>query len=191
MSAEDPHSPTRTTTGRYAGIGSRGLPSEMYAHCQYAAEALYWLGWTLRSGHAPGADQAFEAGAGRKAEVYLPWPGFEPDVPIEGEVFDSPTTEAVHLAMRLHPHAASLKQGTKKLHGRNAHQILGPDLQTPVAFVLCWTPDGSCDGQSPESGGTGQALRIAAAHDIPVFNLQRNDHRWRVERMIEAYIAQA
>jgi len=48
---------------------------------------------------------------------------------------------------------------------RNSYQVLGPDLATPVDFVWCWTPHGAV------IGGTGQALRIAAAYEIPVFNL--------------------
>lgn len=45
--------------------------------------------------------------------------------------------------------------------------MLGPKLDSPVNFVVCWTSDGKA------SGGTGQALRIAAdpAYAIPVFNL--------------------
>lgn len=58
-------------------------------------------------------------------------------------------------------------------------------LDDPAAFVLCWTPDGSLDGTGSDTGGTGQALRIAAAYDVPVFNLQRPDHRARVEQLTE------
>ena len=45
--------------------------------------------------------------------------------------------------------------------------MLGDDLDQPVSFVVCWTPGGEV------TGGTGQALRIAAdpQYNIPVFNL--------------------
>ena len=55
---------------------------------------------------------------------------------------------------------------------RNAMQVLGPNLDDPSAFIVCWTPDAS-DGSktSPKTGGTGQALRIAHEYKIPVYNL--------------------
>ena len=43
--------------------------------------------------------------------------------------------------------------------------FLGPHLIEPVAFILCWTPDGLV------TGGTGQALRLAKDYMIPVCNL--------------------
>ena len=52
---------------------------------------------------------------------------------------------------------------------RNCHQVLGQDLKTPVDFIVCWTKDGG------ESGGTGQALRIARDLNIPVYNLYFED----------------
>ena len=55
--------------------------------------------------------------------------------------------------------------GAKKLMARNCHQVLGLDLKTPVDFIVCWTKDGTING------GTGQALRIAEAYNIPVYNL--------------------
>ena len=39
-------------------------------------------------------------------------------------------------------------------------QVLGVSLDSPAEFVLCWTADGEA------SGGTGQALRIAAIHGL-------------------------
>jgi hypothetical protein len=50
---------------------------------------------------------------------------------------------------------------------RNALQILGRYGSTPVKFVVCWTKDGK------NTGGTGQALRIADYFHIPVFNFYR------------------
>ncbi|MBB6125422.1 DUF736 family protein [Sphingobium subterraneum] len=59
---------------------------------------------------------------------------------------------------------------------RNVFQVLGPVLDAPADFVLCWTADGEA------SGGTGQAIRIAAAHGVPVYNFQRPRERAHVER---------
>lgn len=152
----------------------------MLALAQMAAERLEEKGWTLRSGHAPGMDQAFETGAGRKAEVYLPWPSFERSEPLEADVIvDRPTSGAYNLAARHHPAWERLSRGARALAARNTHQILGRDCNQPVRFVLCWTPGGDI------IGGTGQALRVAAAYNVPVFNFAHMDARQRVETLLE------
>jgi hypothetical protein len=170
----------------YAGIGSRETPEDVLALIRTAAASLSARGHLLRSGHAPGADQAFELGAGSNAEIYLPWASFEARAPLTARyVQRSPTSEALALAAQHHPGWLHLTQGGRALHARNCHQILGRDLNSPVRFVLCWTPDGSLDGRGRKTGGTGQALRIANALKIEVFNLARDDHRARVEALTE------
>lgn len=165
----------------YAGIGARKTPREILGLMQVAAQALADLGWVLRSGHAPGADRAFEDGAGRHAQIFLPWPTFDRSEPLYAdEIFDRPTHAARLLSAGYHPAWQRLKRGAQDLHARNAHQILGHDLQTPARFVLCWTPDAKF------VGGTGQAMRMALDRNIPIYNLANPNHRWRVERMVES-----
>ena len=172
----------------YAGIGSRRTPEPVLQLLTALASQLARRGHVLRSGHAPGADQAFEHGAGARAEVYLPWPSFESSVRCAaGYVQPEPSSEAVQMAAAHHPAWERLGRGARSLHARNCHQILGRDLQDPVSFVVCWTPDGATTHPGPSTGGTGQALRLAAAHTIPVFNLARPEHLERVR----AYIATA
>jgi hypothetical protein len=65
----------------------------------------------------------------------------------------------------MHPAWPRLSQGAQRLHARNCHQVLGLDLRTPSAFVVCWTPNGS------GSGGTGTAIKLACSRNIPVFDL--------------------
>jgi hypothetical protein len=133
--------------------------------------------FTLRSGHAPGADQAFERGAGHRAELYLPWPGFEDSTPIKARtVVSSPTREAIDLSASHHPTWDGLKRGAKQLHGRNAHQVLGLYLDSPALLVVCWTPD------ALGGGGTGQAIRIAKAHGVDVHDLANDVTRGKWER---------
>ena len=64
------------------------------------------------------------------------------------------------------------------------YQILGMGCKSPSAMVVCWTPDGSTGITTARTGGTGQALRIAFAHGVPIFNLQRRDHREAWEEVI-------
>lgn len=167
----------------YAGIGSRATPAEALQIMELAGEALALQGWKLRSGHAPGADQSFEDGAGAKAEAYLPWAGFEKAVPVHAAfIMDRPSEAAFRLAERYHPSWATLTQGARALHARNAHILLGATLRDPAGFVICWTPGGAA------TGGTGMALRIAEANGVPVFNIWLGAHRERVCRLINRYL---
>lgn len=160
----------------YAGIGSRSTPHEvLYLMTSIATKLDRW-GWTMRSGGADGADTAFE-GASRK-EIYLPWPGFN------GKRGMTPTKDAFLIAETHHPRWHALDRNVRSLHARNAHQILGADCNTPAAFVICWTPDGSTGVTTAKTGGTGQAIRIAKAYDVPIFNVQRDDHRAAWEEAI-------
>lgn len=169
----------------YAGIGSRSTPVEILDTIEQLARRLRERGYTLRSGHAPGADQAFERGAGTAAEVYLPWPTFENTVPCASQYTQPrPSPAAVQMAASHHPAWERLAGGARALHARNCHQILGADLNNPVHFVVCWTPDGATTQPTRETGGTGQALRIAAAHSIRVFNLALPDHHTRIKTFL-------
>jgi len=150
----------------YAGIGSRRTPPDYLALMTEWARAWAAEGVTLRSGHAPGADQAFERGAGENAEIFLPWAGFESDVPIVARrVVYVPSVDAYRIAERMHPYWRFLKPSVQALHARNVHQVLGADCDSPALCVLCWTPRGS------GRGGTGQAIRTARAYGVPVFDL--------------------
>jgi len=160
----------------YAGIGSRRTPKDVQRLMTQIATKLAQQGWTLRSGHADGADLAFERGAGSQTEIYLPWTSFNAHWPIAGQRFAAPTQTALAMAKDYHPAWKACSSGARLLHARNVHQILGPDLQEPVKFVLCWTPDGQ------DSGGTGQALRLARKNGIPVFNLYDPETHARLSR---------
>lgn len=146
----------------YAGVGSTETPVELRKSIEELAAELGKAGYILRSGGAPGADTFFEAGCGaHPKEIFLPWVGFN------GRKFGITEIlpEAFDLAAQFHPAWDKCKTGAMYLHARNCHQVLGRDLRTPADFVVCWTPGGK------GSGGTGMAIRIAEAYDIPVFDL--------------------
>ena len=147
----------------YAGIGSRETPIEIIHLFKKVAYYLSQKEFILRSGGAKGADKAFEVGCdnfnGQK-EIYLPWNGFG-DSDSKLVVKDN---KAFEIAEQYHPYWHNLSQGAKKLQARNSHQVLGWDLNTPSKFVICWTKNGK------GSGGTGQAIRIAKAYNIPIFD---------------------
>lgn len=147
----------------YAGIGSRQTPKLICNRMTALATALELCGFTLRSGGAEGADQAFEAGVQNPAnkEIYLPWRGFEGNP----SPLYNPSPAAMQLAAKYHPAWERCTAGMRKLHARNCHQMLGKNLDLPVEFVLCWTSGGQM------KGGTAQALRIAVDYKIPIYNL--------------------
>ena len=154
----------------YAGVGSREAPQHIQNTMRTVAAELGARGWLLRSGHASGADLAFEMGAADHAkEIYLPWPGFNGGRAGVGGAIDPATlstyAQARVYAQHFHPAWERCTPGAKGLHTRNVYQILGQDLRTPVKCVVCWTKDGK------SSGGTGQALRLAEYLEIPIFNL--------------------
>jgi len=172
----------------YAGIGSRSTPPDMLALLEQLARRMARDGWRVRTGLAAGADQAFYR-AGGPVELYLPDHGFQSAArrPAEGpEVFclDRPSPDAHLIAQDHHPAWHRLSRDVRQLMARNVHQILGCQLDDPVAFVCCWTPDGSLDGTSRQSGGTGMALRLATTYGIPVRNLARPDHRDAAHRLL-------
>ncbi len=149
------------------------------------AERLSTLGYTMRSGHAPGADTAFEV-ASQQSEIYLPWQSFEQDRPVIGSYVQTQATEAaMQLASRIHPAWERLDRGPRALHARNMHQILGRDLQSPVDFVVCYTPDGSLTGYGTDTGGTATALRLAYRNNIPVINIKRPEHAAAVANYLQ------
>jgi len=147
----------------YAGIGSRKTPSDVLEYFFKLGKFLAKIGLVLRSGGAEGADQAFETGCdavGGEKEIFLPWKGFENS----NSVLVVSDPRAFQISEKFHPYWHNLSVGAKKLQARNSHQILGWDLNTPSDFVICWTKNGS------GTGGTGQALRIAQAYNIPIFD---------------------
>lgn len=172
-------------TGKsYAGIGSRRTPDDVLELMRLLARKLAVEGWRLRSGHAPGADLAFERGALGHADIFLPWPHFNSGEVVDGTQWVRPTAEAIQIAIDVHPIGEHLSSAALALHARNSHQILGPTLDDPSRFVVCWTNDGATVNPTRATGGTGQAILLAAREKITVFNLQVPLHR----RWAEEYI---
>lgn len=184
--------PDISTPCAYAGVGSRESPPEVLGLMTRIAHALALRGFTLRSGAAPGADTAFEQGhraavGAERLEIYLPWAAFERDVRAArmwtgGVALQKATMQAEAIAARTHPAWARLGNDARLLQSRNVHQVLGRDLDDPVRFVLCWTPDGATERTTSATGGTGQAIRLASARGVAAWNLQRTDHRMAWEK---------
>ena len=163
----------------YAGIGARKTPIDALAIMREVGLRLAEQGWTLRTGGAQGADQAFLEGCLRAAprvELMLPWPGFNGH---QRAWQGQPHRHAYEIAAAHHPAWQRCSEAAKHLLARNVHVLLGADLATPVSMVVAWTPSGRLDG------GTGHALRVAEAFGITeVRNLAAMPDRMRIMRFV-------
>lgn len=169
----------------YAGIGSRETPPEVLETMEKLAAVLANRGWILRSGHADGADSAFEDGvlsSSGEAEIFIPWEKF-------GKPYNSThkvryicnvTDEAMKIAKNIHPAWVRCSEWVKKLHARNVQQVFGENLNEPVDFIICWTPDGKIQG------GTATAINLAITNNIPVFNLAVAHEK----KLLKAYLTE-
>lgn len=128
-------------------------------------------GYVLYSGGAEGADIAFERGVSdpNNKKIFLPWKNFNGS---KSELYNL-SIKAIRIAVEFHPAWGALPKGAKRLIARNGYQVLGENLDCPVDMVVCYTPNGGAEG------GTGQAIRIAAKYNIPVFNLHSKKHLYQ------------
>lgn len=148
------------------GIGSRKTPEvilqEMHKIGAWIGNSKHWL----TSGHAEGADWAFEKGCdGLRCSVFLPWKGYNSHLKSHALQFVVDHTYGPEIWQsidRFHPAPDKLSAGARKLMARNAAMLMGP---SPADVIVCWTEGGLV------AGGTGQALRIAESLRIPVINM--------------------
>lgn len=178
----------------YTGVGSRSTPPHMCVLMADIGHKLFTHGWTLRSGGAEGADQAFETHVldPGKRQIFIPWNGFnrygrslhDPEIvhhpgaiPLE-DFSGGVRLKAAGLMAAVHPAVNRLSVAAKKLHTRNVFQVLGSDLSTPSRFLICWTPNGEL------VGGTRTAIVLAQRAGIPVFNLANESHLDRLQKFI-------
>lgn len=162
------------------GIGSRNTPSEFLEVFEALGQEALNRGWYVRSGHAPGADYAFELGAKENCIVYLPWKSFNSEKPILAgtTVCMELQNEVVEMVYRHEPYAMALDIAVKRIKSRNVYQVLGTNLQKPSDVVVCWTLGGVI------KGGTGLAIKLANEANIPVINVGGLDYIPTVEEIM-------
>lgn len=171
----------------YAGIGSRKTPISVQVEMNEISYELEKLGFTLRSGNALGADKAFEGKPQlweKAGDTVIKWSNY-PFKINKKEIFTVKDVdeEARGIAKEIHPNS-NISGYVLDLHARNVYQIFGRDLDKPVDFVLCWTPDGCETHQDRKygTGGTGQAISYASLKGIPIINM--NSDGWE-DRLVE------
>lgn len=145
----------------YTGVGSRKAPEHVLELMTDIGVVLCQQGFTLRTGCAGGADEAFRSRVpSSKREVY---------VPADAEIALA-RGEAKELAREARGSFKGLNEDGILLHTRNAFQVLGITLTIPSEFLIFYAePDPTREGVF--KGGTNTAVQIAKRFDIPVFNL--------------------
>lgn len=181
----------------FTGVGSRDITTQEVRNIKQLSLHLGLLGYTLRSGKANGADNAFqsglllvekEMGVSAHSEIYIPWPSFNKDVRNLDSRWDisledlTNTTQAEEIVSRIHPAWEKLSQGARKLHTRNVYQVLGRDLESPSDFLVCC----SDPVRGGVKGGTNTAYQVALQHDVPVFNLREKGDLQRIVEFVRS-----
>lgn len=184
----DPLPPAETV---YTGVGSRDTPSQVLDLMEDFAEAAAEAGWVLRSGGADGADSAFERGCdraeGRKRVFYSMGKDISESGNPNGKHHVAAGTDFLDLAEDYHPAWDRLSGYVRRLMARNGAQVLGPKLGRPTNILVCWTPDGATATTTQETGGTGQAIRIAVDYCVPVVNLYWEESRVLIKSLAEQF----
>jgi len=153
------------------GIGSRETPLNIQSEMITIGKWIRENGHTCRSGHAAGADWAFEQGAQERCITYLPWDNFNLNLnSLSEKVIVSNQADYLKFTQKYHPNLLKLNSGGIKLMNRNVCQVLGLYLNKQSDLIICWTKDGK------DSGGTGQALRIAKDYSIPILNMYHAEY---------------
>lgn len=171
----------------YAGIGRhKNTPPHMLNIIGSVASFMGSVGWTLRSGGALECDTAFENGCDRvkgAKEIYLPWRAFNHNLSELNPAIYPFNDEEKEFTAKFHPAWNKCGPSARLMHTRNTRIMLGmqpihgPIVQ-PVKFVICWTEEGK------EDGGTGQALRVAHALNIPIINFGSANNPAELEHLV-------
>lgn len=162
----------------YTGIGTReeGLPSRIAELMSYLGHRLAKLGYTLRSGHASGSDEAFERGCSLSegdSEIFLPWPSFRKEFRnsninyLNLDYSSKVVAGNYFVTSGIIKHFYEMSKTSQNFHSRNYYQVTG---KTGVYsdFVLYYAP---MDLNNEPMGGTRSAVLRAIDLGIPTYNL--------------------
>jgi hypothetical protein len=156
-----------------SGIGSRETPENILTEMTIVGSFCRENKIMVRSGHADGADFAFEFGAQQACVAYLPWQGFNRQKTSQASkilVDNSFWGPLMECAQRFHPAWNNLREPVRRLMARNVAIILSERLNLPSNVVVCWTPNAQL------VGGTAHALKVAMSNNIPIINMARPEY---------------
>jgi hypothetical protein len=166
---------------KVACFGSRETPDKVLCLMERLGKAMVSLGGQLASGHANGADLAFERGAcAVKPEsflVCLPWRSYNKGTPINPRCGIEVLSDMDHrsrqnmlaIAKEHHPNWEKLSNGVRLLHGRNI--LIGRHASMGFCYL---------NRQKAGFGGSGQCYRFLNSRNVPVvdFSLSGQFTAW-------------
>lgn len=178
----------------YAGIGSRDTEPAVQKLMTEIAAILETKGYILRSGHATGADLAFELGVRDDSamNIYLPYEGFNNAHSYDSrrscyiyipDDMDDPNYARAYESLRYHPKGYDLSPRSKQMMTRNFFQVHGMIGEPSSEFIICWTPNGAL------VGGTAQAMRLSKAVGIRIYNLATMFRGCTAEYVVDTILA--
>ena len=174
----------------YLGVGSRETPPDIMAKMTEIAGILEECGYILRSGHATGADLAFETGVidPKNMNIYLPYEGFNDGystdtglIYIPEDINDIDYSNA-YASLKYHPRGYKLSKTSKEMMCRNYFQVHGRHNEPSSEFNICWTKDGK------PVGGTAQSIRLCTASQIPIYNLGEIFIGWKPRDIVDVVL---
>lgn len=142
---------------KYFGvIGDQEVHETIQPMMLKVSEYLTNQGYTCRHGGNHGTEYYFSKGA-KYQSIILPWKNFNH----LSSDYCKPPKEAFDIAAEFYPKWWKASKSMKALLARNAQVIFGPDLHTPVEFLLTWGVNRI----------TEHAEAVARNNFIPVYNL--------------------
>ncbi len=159
-------------------------PNEIVDKIVSIIKQLDKFGFTMRNGGRDGAEDIFERATTRK-EIHLPWKGF---MNKESKYSFTPDAAKV-LASRFHPGFDGLKQSIQTFLATDVKMVMGKGLTSPALFLITWSADGAqtLQEKSAKTGNAGQAIAVACALNIPIFNFGRPDAEQRLRQHLSNY----
>lgn len=108
-----------------------------------------------------------------KAEVHLPWNGFDE----RNSKFTFTPPQARTLAALTWPGYEAARPVVQTFMAANIRTLLGKDLRQNASFLLLWTSDGceSIESKTQSTGFAAHPLTVASKVYMPVYNFAKPD----------------
>lgn len=161
---------------RVALIGSRSLPEEALSFCEWVGQRMAERGHAIVTGNAPGADQAYAAGANKvnpaAVTLFLPWASFEAAAVVPGNrvIVADISGPAAHEAAMACRRWNDKPRSTRLLLTRDVLIIGGAHA------VVAWPSTGN---------GTRFTMGLAQTRSIPTIDISDDQARERLRVRLE------
>ena len=165
----------------YAATGNKDMPESFKPMIQRIGRNLQEAGLILRTGGMEGLEDVIEKSA-TKLEVHLPFKDFDG----KQSKFTYTSDFVKGIAKMFHTSFDTLKPVVQTFLAKNVRLVLGKDGKSPALFLVVWTEDGAetTAEKTFKTGNSGNAIEIANAIKIPVFNLARPDAEQRIYEFV-------